>query len=286
MDWPKALVAELASRRCVIFLGAGASAGCSSSVNPAIKPPGWEAFLKHLQGLIASVAIKASIDELVKSKRYLDAAEVILANLPPADFTQSVRDLFLKPHFQAGSFHASVLKIDPKVVVTTNYDDIYDTYSRSGLAVDGYNVCKYYESHLVADLRSPVRLIVKAHGCVSDASKIILSRSQYFRERQHYASFYTVLDSLFLTNTVLFLGYSLSDPDIQLVLENANIAAVSRHPHYALIGDDMLPELEAASAAAFNVSFLKYPAGDFGAAASAVADLGAAVDQFRAANPY
>jgi hypothetical protein len=48
----------------------------------------------------------------------------------------------------------------------------------------------------------------------------------------------------------------------------------------------MLPELEAASAAAFNVSFLKYPAGDFGAAASAVADLGAAVDQFRAANPY
>jgi hypothetical protein len=94
-----------------------------------------------------------------------------------------------------------------------------------------------------------------------------------------------VLDALFLTNTVLFIGYSLSDPDIQLLLENATIAARSAHPHYALVEDVLQPDIEAAAKAAYNIHFIKYPAGRHDEAERLLRQLSDEVTQFRVANP-
>lgn len=284
MVWPVALVAELAARRCIPFLGAGASASCLGA-DGVTRPPLWSAFLATLKAACPPGADLSAADDLLAKEKFLDAAEVLLAKIPPADFTRLVREQFVQPRFTNSAIHLAVLNLDPKIVVTTNYDDIYDTFCRTGQARDGYNVCKYYEDHLVNDLRSPVRLIVKAHGCVSDPSRIVLTRSQYFRERQSHGAFYGVLDALFLTNTVLFIGYGLSDPDIQLVLENASIAARSSHPHYALVEDTIQPDVEAAAKASYNIHFIKYPAGHHQDAERLMQELAEEVTQFRIANP-
>lgn len=284
MEWPIALVAELAARRCIVFLGTGASASCLSQ-DESTRPPGWNLFLEKLKAQIPSATNLSEIEDLIFKEKYLDAAEIILNKISSADFTRIIRELFVTPRYQASSIHESILKIDPKIVVTTNYDDIYDNYCRTGMAREGYNICKYYEKHLVADLRSPVRLVVKAHGCVSDPSQIILSRSQYFKERQNNNTFYSVLDALFLTHTLLFIGYSISDPDIQLVLENASITAPSAHPHYAFIQDNISDDIEKALAKSYNIQYLKYPAGDYDYANNAIIDLAESVEQFRVTNP-
>lgn len=284
MTWPVALVAELAARRCILFLGAGASASCLG-VDGATRPPLWPSFLATLKAACSKGADLSAVDDLLAKEKLLDAAEILLAKIPAAEFTRIVREQFVQPRFTNSAIHLSVLNLDPKIVVTTNYDDIYDTFCRNGQARDGYNVCKYYEDHLVNDLRSPVRMIVKAHGCVSDPSRIVLTRSQYFRERQRHGDFYSVLDALFLTNTVLFVGYGLSDPDIQLVLENATITARSAHPHYALIEDTIQPDVEAAATASYNIHFIKYPAGRYDEAERLLQELAETVTQFRIANP-
>jgi hypothetical protein len=133
----------------------------------------------------------------------LDVAEVLLSGANPADFSSFVRETFVTPRFEHSAIHEAVLQIDPKVVITTNWDDVYDRYCQTGDARYGYTVCRYHEDNLVSTLRSPMRLVVKAHGCISDSSKIVLSRSQYFRARAQFPLFYRVLDSLFLTQTVL-----------------------------------------------------------------------------------
>lgn len=284
MDWPQSLVGELASRRCIIFLGSGASAGCVSSDGKS-SPPTWSNFLENLKNQLPASFDKATIDDLMAKEKFLDAAEIILSNMSPADFTHIIRELFVQPRFAPSKVHEAILDIDPKIIITTNYDDIYDTFCRSGMAKDGYNVCRYYDHHLVTDLRSPVRIVVKAHGCISDPSKIVLSRSQYFRGRQGYGSFFNVLDSLFLTNTILFIGYSLSDPDIQLVLENANIAAPSAHPHYALVPDDIPADIERAASMAYNIEFFKFSAGNYAEIESSLVELAELVKQQRVSNP-
>ena len=284
MAWPVALIAELASRRCIAFLGAGASAGCMGADNHT-KPPLWTALLASLKGVAPTGVDLSAVDDLLAKDKFLDAAEILLSKVPPADFARVIREKFVQPRYSHSSIHEAILTIDPKVVVTTNYDDIYDSYCRTGLARDGYNVCQYYEDHLVNDLRSPVRLVIKAHGCVTDPSKIVLSRSQYFRERQLHASFFNVLDALFITNTILFVGYSLSDPDIQLVLENATIAASSAHTHYALIEDNIQQDIELAAQRAYNIHFIKYPAGRHDIAREQLSELADLVTAFRASNP-
>jgi hypothetical protein len=284
MDWPQSLIDELAARRCIIFLGSGVSAGCFSSDNQT-SPPTWQQLLNNLKMILPKTYNTETIDNLISKEQYLDAAEILINNIPSADFTKLIRRLFTQPKYEPSRVHEAILEIDPKIVITTNYDDIYDNYCRSGIAVDGYNVCKYYEQHLVADIRSPVRLVVKAHGCVSDPSKIVLARSQYFNAKQKFGAFFSVLDSLFLTNTILFIGYSLSDPDIQLTLENANIAYPSRHPHYALIPNNINSEIEAAASKAYNVKFLKFEVGNYVEVEEFLKELAELVNQQRANNP-
>ncbi len=282
--WPQALITELASRRCIIFLGAGASAGCASTVS-GIKPLTWGDFLLKLRSLMHEENDKSLVDDYIDKQKYLDAAEIMFGSISPADFTGFIRSEFVTPKFNPSNVHKYVLKIDPKIIITTNYDDIYDNYCRDGQAIDGYNVCRYYESHLVSDLRSPVRQIIKAHGCVSDPSKIVLTRSQYFKEKQKYSNFYKVLDSLFLTNTLLFIGYSLSDPDIQLILENVNISAESAHPHYALIPSNTHPAIKKSASKAYNIEFIEYEPGKYDQVDEMINELAELVLRTRQINP-
>lgn len=285
MNWPKALINELAARRCIIFIGAGASAGAIST-DGMKRPPTWSKLLDDLISLMNNNNDDEEvINNFIEKEKFLEAAEIIFTNISPADFSGFVREEFITPRFIPSDIHKSILDIDPKIVMTTNYDDIYDNFCRTGAAKDGYNISKYYESHITSDLRSPTRLIIKVHGCVSDASKIILTKSQYFKARQENLSFYKILDSLFLTHTILFLGYSLTDPDIQLVLENANISAPSSHPHYFVTGNNIHEAIKEANKKAYNIEFIEYNAGEHNELNEGLFELAENVKTAREVNP-
>jgi hypothetical protein len=93
--------------------------------------------------------------------------------------------------------------------------------------------------------------------------------------------FYRVLDSIFLTNTLLFVGYSLSDPDIQLVLENASIAANSSHPHYAVMPDNIHPSIKSSIQRAYNIQFVEFEAGEYHQVESGLKELADEIALYR-----
>lgn len=258
VEWPAALVTELAERRCIIFMGAGASMG-SIADDGARHPPDWGTFLRKAATLITTEPDKRQALALINKYQFLDAAEIIIDNSNPADFTDYLRDTFVRPRFAPSELHKIILDIDPKIVITSNYDEIYDHYCSSGHAESGYNICRYYDRFAVENIRSRIRLVLKAHGCVSDPTKIVLSRSSYYKAKRDYPGFYDLLDALFLTHTLLFIGASLTDPDIQLVLENANISVPSAHPHYALVEKARHESIKAAIKKTHNVELIEYP---------------------------
>lgn len=272
IKWPDTLSTELAERRCIVFMGAGVSMG-SSSASGTEHPPNWEDFLKGALPAVSKTADRAYAKKLVAAKQFLDAAEVITECCDHADFDQYLRRTFVQPRFEASEMHKIILEMDPKIVITTNYDQIYDHYCNSGIAQSGYNVANYTDSFVVENIRSRVRLIIKAHGCVSDPGNIVLSRSSYYRARRDFPGFYDVLDALFLTNTLLFVGCSLGDPDIQLVLENVHISAPSSHPHYALVEKSDHRSIKAAIKTTHNIELVEYPKGAHDLALQALAGL-------------
>lgn len=272
IKWPDTLSTELAERRCIVFMGAGVSMG-SSSASGTDHPPNWEDFLKGALPAVSKTADRAYAKKLVAAKQFLDAAEVITECCDHADFDQYLRRTFVQPRFVASEMHKIILEMDPKIVITTNYDQIYDHYCNSGIAQSGYNVANYTDNFVVENIRSRVRLIIKAHGCVSDPRNIVLSRSSYYRARRDFPGFYDVLDALFLTNTLLFVGCSLTDPDIQLVLENVHISAPSSHPHYALVEKSDHRSIKAAIKTTHNIELVEYPKGAHDLALQALAAL-------------
>jgi hypothetical protein len=285
MEWDKAFVEELASRRCIIFLGSGASAG-SLSADEKKRPPNWVKLLKLLLDSVPVGDDKSYAETLIEQKQFLEAAEVICSHISGADFATHMRAEFVTPKYKPSDIHKSVLKIDPKIVITTNYDDIYDKYCSTGDASDGYNVCRYDQTHLINDLRSPVRSIVKAHGCMTDPSKIVLTKSQFFKARQDHSNFFKLLDALFLTHTLFFIGYSLSDPDIQLLLENTHITAPSAHKHYAAMHkDEMNSAIKNASMKSYNLKFVEYGGNDHSELISGLSELANLVVEKREINP-
>lgn len=278
--WPKALVAELAERRCIIVMGAGVSMGCLGA-DGKTRPPGWETLLLSLANLVPKATDRAFAKRLINERQYLDAAEVITDCANAADLGDFFRRTFQQPRFAPSGLHELILDVDPKIVITTNYDEVYDRYCTSGKATLGYNICRYYETQAIDNLRSTVRLVIKAHGCITAPAKIVLSRSSYFKARQDHPAFYSTLDALFLTHTLLFIGCSLADPDIQLLLENANIAAPSTHPHYALVEKTRHRSIANAIKRTHNIQLLEYKETDHSQAVDAMRALKESVWEHR-----
>ncbi|MCE3606999.1 SIR2 family protein [Massilia sp. P8910] len=285
LEWGDALIKELAARRCIVFLGAGASAGCEPQ-HGGKRPPTWSGLLTILVGKIRNHEEEKKLAEgLIAELKYLDAAEVILSSLNRADYVDAMRHIFEQPRYQPSDIHRAVLKIDPKIVITTNYDTVYDWYCRQGIARDGYNIFKYTDNHLVSQLRSPIRCVIKAHGCITDPDTMVLTRSEYFSAKQKSPHFFKVLDALFLTHTILFVGYSLTDPDIQITLENANISARSSHRHYFVTESGAAPALKKAWEKTYNVEVLEFPAADYVGLNQSLDGLAEKVLEYRLDNP-
>ncbi|ELQ6142579.1 hypothetical protein FZI32_21375 [Cronobacter sakazakii] len=261
INWPDSLIDELAARRCVIFIGSGASASASKKGpnDVTLHPPTWD---KLLESLIEKCpddqeGSKAKAIELLEAQKYLDCAELVRHHcMQPADYNKNIESIF--SGYNPTEIHKAVLNLDQKVVVTTNFDRIYEHLCLRGEARDGYIVLNYYDDGLIARMRSPKRIIIKAHGCAGTPERTILTKSDFFKARSDYPGFFSSLESIFLTHTILFIGYSVNDPEIQLILENNIITYPSDNPHYATTSKGMHRTMIAAFKKTNNIAMLEY----------------------------
>lgn len=225
ISWPPNLIEDLAYRRCIIFTGAGISATAKNNSNES--PVAWKEFLNKAIELIKSNSIYPDVEKLIKEKNYLLALQAIDKVVDKGRYCHLLETEF--SNFNPSNIHTLINQIDPKILVTTNFDKIYEKVCN----FDGYKFITYKESENLCDhIRSNNRVIIKAHGDIDDLSNVIFTRRQYTETMNKYGYFYKILEALFMTNTVLFVGYSLNDPDIQLVLENVKMISNSKKPNY------------------------------------------------------
>lgn len=263
ISWDKALIDELCGRRVIIFLGAGVTKSCVRMLSPdfASSTPSWPQLLEMLStGSGCSDDDKEHIQKLTEKERYLDAAEVIRSKLSNQEYSRILAREFRS--IETGILHEAILRLDQRIVMTTNYDSAYEDLCMRGAARDGYSVLNYYDRGLGNRLRSPARLILKLHGSVKQPEQTVLTRSEYFRAKAENPRFFALVQSLFATNTLLFLGYSLSDPDIQLLLETSNIGGEEAFRHYAVVPSGTHQAVGRAISVAYGINLIEYDAAD------------------------
>ena len=233
--WPTSLVREIAARRCVLFLGAGVSVSACDPADTANRPKTWPQFLAEATALIHTPKHKKTIARLIKEKKFLLALQGIRDEANGADYRDLLNRNFNNPAFKESDLHRCILDLDSRIVITSNFDKIYDRYCTTGESADAFKVISYYSADLVDEIRSDVRLIIKAHGSIDDISKMIFTRAEYHRAKAQHPRFYDILKAIFLTHTAIFIGCSMEDPDVLLLLEDVKITASAEKPHYVLV---------------------------------------------------
>jgi SIR2-like domain len=261
ITWDEALVDELCGRRVILFLGAGATMSCArtSATGSVDSTPSWPQLLQLL-----SAASRCSADDLKhvenlsEKERYLDAAQIIRTNLTNQEYGRILTNEF--KNLETKGLHDAVLKLDQRIVMTTNYDSAYEDLCMRGAGRDGYSVLNYYDSGLANRLRSPTRLILKLHGSVKHPEQTVLTRSEYFQAKSDNPRFFALVQSLFATYTLVFIGYSLSDPDIQLLLETSNVGGSHSFRHYAVVPSGIHQAVGRAMSEAYGINLVEYDA--------------------------
>lgn len=112
---------------------------------------------------------------------------------------------------------SAIFDINPAHIITTNYDQFLE--SSKNIFCEQYQVIVYDKDLLNADKG---KYIIKMHGDLSDASSIVLKEQDYLDYAQKHVLIELFIKSLLTDHIVLFLGYSLNDYNIKLILSWLN----------------------------------------------------------------
>jgi SIR2-like domain len=259
ISWPSTLIDELARRRSIIFLGSGVS---KNSVGLAGKrPPLWKEFLETGLTKCADKKRRAEIAKFIKDSDLLTACE-LLHDALGQEWETLIHSEFIDPHYPPSAIHQSIFALDSRIVITQNFDKIYDTFASA--KSEGTVIVKSYDEGDVSNfIRKRQRVVIKAHGSIDAPGNMVFTKGDYARARHKHADFYSLLDGLMLTHTCLFLGCGLSDPDIQVLLERNVQLHPTSNPHFIVMGSRFSQDFRRAVKKTMNLEVLQYNPKDY-----------------------
>ena len=108
--------------------------------------------------------------------------------------------------------HREMLRLNPASFITTNYDSLLENAASD-----------YCQSYKVISCDNDVptifgdKYILKIHGDFQ-SENIVLKEEDYLNYSDNFKLIETLVKSIFATNTVVFIGYSLNDYNIKMIL--------------------------------------------------------------------
>lgn len=234
INWPNSLVSDIARRKSVLVIGAGVSKNSTNAAGH--RPKDWKEFLITASGNLVG---RAEINRQIKSGDFLTACELIKKELGRDEFNTIIRSEFLNPRFNHAQIHEHIYNLDSRIVITPNFDKIYDTYA-STISQGSIIIKKFTDEDIVDCIRRPEPLIIKIHGTVDNADNLIFTRKDYSNARTKYRNFYNIIEALSLTHTFIFIGCGTNDPDIRLILEDFTFKFPFNKMHYIIMPKNAL----------------------------------------------
>lgn len=229
------IVPLLKQQKLVVFIGSGISAAAGL--------PTWDTllrkyidFCRELQDLLQpDERFDALLDDAEKQidKHPTRVASVLKSQLVELDnrksqniyraFQQWLFDIFLKaePHEN----HRLIVSTNYAQILTSNYDLLLEDAAK----LEGYKSLALLNSYTYKDaakvaaaLYQNYPSIIHVHGDINGITlnDIVFTSEDYFEIERKNPGFTLALRTMFLTNSVLFIGYGGSDPHFEDFIED------------------------------------------------------------------
>lgn len=245
------LMVALSKNNCVVFVGAGLSVGANL--------PSWSGLLylllDHLKKTSDDKSIANEIEKLINKNKLLLAAKELKRHLG-SDFGKHMRQIFQAPDIQPQATHELITQLPFHAALTTNYDNLLNLAYKGTKPV--YTHRQF--SELGWAIGQDDFYILKLHGSIDDIETIILTTSDYKELTFSNQAYKDFVKALFITKTILFLGFSLNDTDLDMFMTELNVAFKgSSNRHYALMHSEGLLDAEVDEyESQKNIKIIKY----------------------------
>ena len=227
------LLRRIISGRCFLLLGAG--------VSTELGYPSWEALAHSVMTRVLEaiahadrptyehfLATQQYAELLTQAERDLGSREALLARL---------KALLVPDPGKSSSTYELLAKWPFAVYLTTNFDDEI----RKHLRTEGlhYAVLRNRPEHLAQVRHDSVSIIVKIHSDLDHSEEAIVTSRDYHHVKADGSWEYlrSKLRAVFEMFDILIVGHSLKDPDLQLILEAAQVTADPSKPIYMTLAN-------------------------------------------------
>jgi cold shock CspA family protein len=274
MNIPDYLVSQVREGKAVLFLGAGASREATSA-SGAFGPTG-----AQLGKLIATKFLGGKYSEhpLNQIAEYA-GSESDVATVQ--EFIKGVVD-----PLQPTVAHFGMTEFIWHGIATTNYERLIEKAYEEAPKRPLQKIRPLIENGDRVEENSREAenvLLLKLHGCTTRIANpdcpLILTTDQYIEHRQGRDRLFEVLRTWGYEHPIVFVGYSLQDPDIRMVLSDLTKNAKDNRPRYYLVAPDV-DEISTRFWDSKKVAALKASFGEFMASLDAAIPAG-----FRALAP-
>jgi hypothetical protein len=214
-DPPAELLEAIKDNRCAAFVGAGLSMRAGY--------PSWPGLLKHLvqrgkeNGVVTDDRAKEFEAHIGNPNDYLMVAEELSDTLGIGLFREELAKIFEEERDPTDA-HLALMKIPFRMWLTTNYDRLLENAHAQvrGRGLVGYKYDK--PGDFLEKLWNKKFFLLKAHGTAEERESMVITRKDYRTIVYRSPGYRSALETIFNTNAVLFLGASMNDPELDLLL--------------------------------------------------------------------
>ncbi|MBO8161819.1 MAG: SIR2 family protein [Thermosipho sp. (in: Bacteria)] len=230
----KELYEENQNNNLVIFIGSGISKYYS---DPPEEFPDWKMIIDELK--------KGLNIDFSKNEDYLRIAQIFEDKYNRNELINVLNKLFPKD-VEPGELHELLFEIGPAHIITTNYDNLIEKVLENETTLEkSYKKSQYQVLKKDQDFPHTLKhsnFIVKAHGDLKQRN-IVLTERDYLNYHKNFPLFLSFLKYIFAKYRVLFVGFSLTDPNFIKILEDVkDVLGDNSIKHVAIMHESISEE--------------------------------------------
>jgi hypothetical protein len=193
----KTLRDAIDSKKLVVFAGAGISYDAGV--------PGWGTLIDEM---------RSDIEIPKEEKDYLRIAQMYYNDRQQKEYIEKIRNILKHKKVKYNPIHEEIFNLNPEHILTTNYDDLLEqVIKRKSLP---FSIIKRDRDFPYAE---NTKHLVKIHGDLDDTD-IVLKEDDYIDYSINHPLIEGFIKSVFVSKIVLFVGYSFSDINLKMIIQN------------------------------------------------------------------
>lgn len=218
----------VADGNLICLTGSGISRGLK--LKNSKTAPDWNGLLHEIKE-----TLKNSFSD---TKDYINLTELLVKDAPGENLIEASsilckvdKETFLNTlacsvdlqENETSETHKNLLNLQPKGILTYNYDTAHETAIEQCGQTQNWTVALPENNDLIIEIiknRLNKQFLFKMHGCVTKKDSMVLTRESYRNLFIKYPFYKAFMQQIFTNYHLLMVGFRMSDPDFDMLLQN------------------------------------------------------------------